>query len=155
MAVLADIPILLASSAGTLESGGRVLYTDSAGEVRDKLHTTADAVVTAKSGEVTGSVEVKVPTNSPPVAAFLFSPENPKTGETVYFNAAESKDTDGHIVKYEWDFGDGKTAGGERVKHSYSTPNSYWVILTVYDNYGAKDSESKRVSVSLPPAGEN
>ena len=152
MAALADIPVLLATNAGTLESGGRVLYTDAAGEVRDKLQTLTDATITAKSGEVTGSVEVKVTSNSPPEAAFVFSPENPKTGETVYFNAAESKDTDGHIVKYEWDFGDGKTSTGERVRHSYTTPNSYWVILTVYDNNGAKDSESKKISISLPPS---
>ena len=155
MTVLKDIPILLAGSAGMLESGGRVLYTNAAGEVRDKLQTLTDAVVSAKSGEITGSVEVKVTSNSPPVAAFVFSPENPKTGETVYFNAAESKDTDGYIVKYEWDFGDGKTAAGERVKHSYSAPNSYWVILTVYDNHGEKDSESKKLTVNLPPTEEN
>ncbi|RJS77707.1 PKD domain-containing protein, partial [Methanophagales archaeon] len=83
----------------------------------------------------------------PPVASFTYSPESPKVGEEITFDASSSYDTDGTIVKYEWDFGDGNRTEGEVVKHAYSKAGNYTVKLTVTDNDGLQDSISKAVFV--------
>jgi PKD repeat protein len=47
---------------------------------------------------------------------------------------------DGVIVAYGWDFGDGSTATGIKVNHTYSGLGMYKVTLTVTDNYGLQNS---------------
>ena len=65
-----------------------------------------------------------------------------KVGETVYFSALGSKDPDGEIVLYEWDFdGDGiydwnSTKNGTTT-HIYKKPMAYNATLRVTDNEGA------------------
>ena len=50
------------------------------------------------------------------------------------------------IVRYEWDFGDGETAEGEYVNHTYYTGN--WnITLTVYDAEGNSASETLKIEV--------
>ncbi len=48
--------------------------------------------------------------NAKPVAVFTQNVTTTIVGETVSFNGSESYDTDGTIVSYMWNFGDGKTA---------------------------------------------
>lgn len=73
----------------------------------------------------------------------------------VLFNGSESSDPEGHIVYWDWDFGDGTTDGGLAdkaiVNHSYTLPNvdpveqkviPYTVTLTVTNNRGARGTES-------------
>jgi PKD repeat protein len=55
--------------------------------------------------------------------------------ETILFDASASKDFDGRIVAYTWDFGDGNFSTGVRTRHSYSTPGNYTVKLNVEDNF--------------------
>lgn len=82
-----------------------------------------------------------------PTASFTFSPQKPKVGETVTFDATASHDPDGFIVWYEWDFGDGSTGFGEKVFHTYTSPGDYTVTLTVSDNDGFTDTETKVITV--------
>lgn len=72
--------------------------------------------------------------NRPPVASFTESTETAFTGETIIFNASQSFDPDGVIVKYFWDFDDGENATGLLVDHSYLENGSYNVTLTVTDD---------------------
>ena len=44
---------------------------------------------------------------------------------------------------YEWDFGDGNTSTGENPSHSYKTAGSYTVSLTVVDDRGNADTETR------------
>jgi len=62
--------------------------------------------------------------------------------EIINFDASQSSDSDGYIVNYNWDFGDGNAIDTENVvvSHSYSTAGTYPVILTVTDNGGATNS---------------
>lgn len=69
-----------------------------------------------------------------PIASFTYYPENPVIDETVTFNASSSSDPDGYITEYKWDFGDGDSATGKIVNHSYSLPGHYSVTLSVTDN---------------------
>ena len=55
---------------------------------------------------------------------------------TATFNASGSKDTDGTIASYAWNFGDGSTGTGVNPSHTYAAGNTYLVTLTVTDNRG-------------------
>ncbi len=87
--------------------------------------------------------------NSPPKAAFNFSPEEEITTDTrITFDASESSDADGDIVHYAWDFGDSREDSGETVNYKYSNPGSYEVKLVVTDNLGATDSITQTIEVT-------
>jgi PKD repeat protein len=69
---------------------------------------------------------------SKPVAAFSYSPQNPKANETVVFDASGSYDPNGEgIVAYLWDFGDNTTATNVTCKHAFSNNGQYQVNLTI------------------------
>jgi parallel beta-helix repeat protein len=73
-----------------------------------------------------------------------------KTGETILFSGVNSTDTDGTIVNYTWDFGDGQTEYGEFPTHSYSSQGSYLVILTVSDDAGGSSSAQTTITITEP-----
>jgi PKD repeat protein len=75
-------------------------------------------------------------------------------GEPVTFDAAMSVDWDGTLVQHRWDFGDGTTADGAQVVHSFEQPGIYDVRLAVTDDSGARCATSvdvARVHVNAPP----
>lgn len=61
---------------------------------------------------------------------------------TCTFYGSGSSDQDGRVTSWSWTFGDGSSASGSTVKHSYTLPGSYTVRLTVKDNNGASSSYS-------------
>jgi len=99
-------------------------------------------------GSAQQTVTVLGQANKPPVASFTFSPATPKVNESVQFDASASKDPDGTITKYEWDFGDGAKGAGVKTTHAYAQPGNYTVTLTVTDNQGAKGSTTQTVTVA-------
>ena len=48
---------------------------------------------------------------------------------------------------YSWDFGDGTTASGQTVSHSYLLPGSYVVTLTITDANGQTFTTSRTIIV--------
>lgn len=72
-------------------------------------------------------------TNTPPVASFIYIVES----NTVTFDASGSKDSDGTITEYKWDFGDGNTGIGTTVSHQYMDTTDRAVTLTLIDNANA------------------
>jgi PKD repeat protein/KaiC/GvpD/RAD55 family RecA-like ATPase len=91
------------------------------------------------------------PLQSPPVADFSFLPEHPLVDEVVVFDGSASYDVDGSIVNYSWDFGDGTTAIGILVNHSFSNYGTYLVTLQVTDNDSMTAETSKYVLVIKNP----
>ncbi|HEC77373.1 MAG TPA: PKD domain-containing protein, partial [Thermoplasmatales archaeon] len=86
-----------------------------------------------------------------PVANFSYMPLNPTTADLIQFTSS-SYDSDGYIVNYTWDFGDGSFAYGESATHQYSDDGIYNVVLVVRDDDGATDSITKQINVSnVPP----
>jgi len=73
-------------------------------------------------------------------------------GVTVNFDGSNSKDYDGTLVKYQWDFGDQlsaePSAEGVKVSHKYTSRSSYTVTLTVVDNDGEIASDDIVVIVN-------
>lgn len=77
--------------------------------------------------------------NEPPVAAFQVSDFEGAAPFMVTFDGRASSDPDGEIVDFRWEFGDGATAAGEVVSHTYEDPGAYRPRLTVTDDRGARD----------------
>jgi len=146
--VLVNVPITFSTDAGELESKGSPIRTNSNGEARDVLTTDVSAVVTATSGNLTADAGVDVGENEPPTAVFSHSPVVPKVNEIVNFSAAESFDTDGQIVSYKWDFGDGATGTGVSNSHIYRSQADFVTVLVVTDDLGAEGSTSSTIPVS-------
>ena len=73
------------------------------------------------------------------------------SGLTVTFDASLSYDPDGDIVSYYWDFGDGsnETTTTPIATHTYSTPGTYTVTLTVMDDEGLTNSTSKEITLGI------
>ncbi|MFH5884766.1 IPT/TIG domain-containing protein [Halalkalibaculum sp. DA3122] len=84
--------------------------------------------------------------NEPPVASFTAE----CTNLSCLFDATGSSDSDGSIVSYEWQFGDGTGGAESSVTKNYELPGTYTVQLTVADDDGATDSRSEEITVTLP-----
>ncbi len=82
-------------------------------------------------------------TNSPPTADFTYT----TTDLTADFTD-QSTDSDGSVVGWNWDFGDGNTSTSQNPSHTYSSDGTYTVSLTVTDDDGATDNTSQDVTVS-------
>ena len=71
-----------------------------------------------------------------PTAAFGVSPQQALLGEPTAFDASASVDPDGDPLELNWDFGDGGTASGPNAAHTFGSPGSFPVNLTVIDPTG-------------------
>jgi PKD repeat protein len=89
--------------------------------------------------------------NKPPVAAFRFVPETPKINERVCFDARESRDPDGKIVQYAWDFdGDGtfdESVTEPQICRVFESVGNFNVTLRVTDEDGATAEFTKTVTI--------
>ncbi len=90
--------------------------------------------------------------DEPPMAAFSLGPSVPVPDQSVAFDADASSDPDGAIVSYAWDFGGGTRGRGPNPGHSYSTPGTYKVWLTVVNSSGESATTSESVTVYALPA---
>ncbi|MFQ6033579.1 MAG: DUF4384 domain-containing protein, partial [Candidatus Bipolaricaulia bacterium] len=115
----------------------------------------AETATAWTSFQVVGGGPPPPPANRAPVASFTFSPYYPLVGQQVVFNASSSYDPDGWLTGYRWDFDSNGTidAWGRTVAHTFYTPGSHPVTLTVTDNQGASSSVTHAVSVQgyTPP----
>jgi PKD repeat protein len=83
------------------------------------------------------------------LAFFEVSTSQPNVGEAVAFNGSRSEVGTGRsIVSYKWTFGDGGTATGKVVSHSYKSAGGFVATLTVTDDLGRTASISMPLSVS-------
>jgi PKD repeat protein len=71
---------------------------------------------------------------------------------TVNFDGSNSKDYDGTLVQYMWDFEDQysteKTAEGVKVSHKFTMRSSYTITLTIVDNDGEIAMDTLIVTVN-------
>ncbi|MBP1946964.1 putative repeat protein (TIGR01451 family), partial [Methanobacterium petrolearium] len=81
-------------------------------------------------------ITVTIP--QPPVANFTATPT---TGDAPLEVQFTDKST-GYVGSYAWDFGDGTNSDEKNPVHTYSTPGSYTVTLTV-TNLGGSDEKVK------------
>ena len=149
---------------GSTDADGQVTAYDwefgdgaASAATKDAQHTYSSAntyavtlTVTDNSGAanaITKSVQVSTPVNVPPTAGFT----------TVCTDLAcsftdLSADSDGTIVGYYWDFGDGAVAPTPNPGHTFASAGAYLVALTVTDDSGATGALSQQVTVTGSPA---
>lgn len=84
-------------------------------------------------------------------------PDQYVTASEVAFDGGGSRDSDGAVTAWQWDFGDGATAAGRTVRHAYLRPGAYEVALVVRDDSGAPlntDRDTMRVVVNAAPIAD-
>ncbi|TSD02602.1 MAG: putative lipoprotein [Parcubacteria group bacterium Athens0714_26] len=95
-------------------------------------------------------------TNQAPSAFFVYTPQILNVGDLVTFNSASSTDSDGQIVSYQWDFGDGATSTVSiaTTTHTYFQVGDYQVSLIVFDNQNVS-STATSTTISVSAVGIN
>lgn len=87
------------------------------------------------------------PPNTAPVAAFTLVAAAVHPLETVTFDATGTTDEDTATLAYHWDFGDGATATGAVVSHSYAQQGARTVTLSVTDSEGLTSTAQQAFDV--------
>ncbi len=103
-------------------------------------------------GMIIRSDQVVLYSNILPIAEIDELPSYRYVHETIYFNAFNSKDLDGMIIRYNWDFGDGTyvekyPSEGQQVTHVYRKPGEYTITLTVVDNAGGTNTDTATILI--------
>lgn len=81
-------------------------------------------------------------------------PSIPIVSPTVNFDGSISSDSDGSVISWSWDFGDGTNATGQTAQHTFSNPGPYTIVLTVTDDKGAIGTTSRQLIVSGPTVNQ-
>ncbi|HEY4239727.1 MAG TPA: PKD domain-containing protein [Kofleriaceae bacterium] len=136
-------------SPASITSGGGATLTFTAGlATTPGLYTvTVNATAGAQRYKATSQITV-VRKDQLPVARFTVV----CSGRTCTFNGTTSSDAEGPIAGYAWTFGDGGTATGSTVVHTYATNGTYTAALTVTDSGGQTGAVSHPVpAIDSPP----
>lgn len=91
---------------------------------------------------------VAAPANRAPVAGFATPKTSVSMVDYTMLTATGSRDPDGSIILYVWDFGDGNpptALQSKYVSHRFSPAGTYAVVLTVVDNRGARASATVEI----------
>lgn len=89
--------------------------------------------------------------NQPPVSQISATGDF-LVGEKIYFSAEHSYDPEEGDLDYDWDFGDGQNSSRQTVKHSFESPGSYTVALTVMDGEGSSNTAYFVIDIYPPEA---
>lgn len=130
----------------TLDAGSAPnVYAWSTGATTQTISVTQTGLysVGVSSNCCTGADTVYVIVNQPASSAFGSSMSN-LTGNFTDMST-------GNITNWLWDFGDGNTSTLQSPSHTYASPGSYTVCLTVTSSCGS-DSSCAVVTATCPPA---
>ena len=113
--------------------------------------------VTDKKGNFSQAVQTLsvLMATTPPIVDFSILSPDPRdayrTGDLLVFQD-ESSAIEGNIISWEWDFGDGGSAQGNRVLYSYDRPGDYTVAFRILDEKGGSSVQTQPVTImSRPP----
>lgn len=130
---------------GTTKTGSIINHSySSAGTFSVSLTVTDDE---GQNNYISQLITILEPVSAP-IANFTYSPQSPKVGDTVFFNAETSSDTDGNIIQYIWDFGDNSSGFEAEPTHTYVNAGTYDIQLTVIDNDELNSTYSKTITVT-------
>ncbi len=132
------------NGTATVNANGTVTYSPKANYYGTDSFTYRATDANGASSLATVNMTVSSVNDGP---SAIFSGSLAKSG-TATFDASGSKDIDGQIVSYKWNFGDGQTATttGPSTSHKYANKNgSYQVTLTITDNQGTTATYTKQI----------
>jgi PKD repeat protein len=127
-----------------------IIVNDSMSETQSEIwrFTTIPSLTNCVNFDGSSSKDSSLSLNNPPIS----NASGPYYGnilEPLFFNGSSSYDSDGILVSYYWDFGDGtnKTEINATVTHQYTDIGIYNVTLTVTDNNGSKDTNATKITI--------
>jgi parallel beta-helix repeat protein len=129
------------------QAGATASHTYAAGTWTASVMVTDDG---GASGSAAAAVLVATP-NQPPGAALSVNPATGPAPLTVTADGSGSRDPDGSIVSYRFDFGDGTVVGpqaGATASHTYAA-GTWTASVMVTDDAAATDSASVVVLAEL------
>jgi PKD repeat protein len=153
------------SSAGSTDADGTIVsYSWDFGDgspldsSANPTHTynstgnkTAVLTVTDDDGATsTQSVVIAISVNVAPTAVASATTVRGVFPLLVDFSSAGSTDSDGTIVSYDWDFGDGGSSTDANPSHTYLLPSTYTATLVVTDEEGGTDTKTVSINVRDP-----
>lgn len=118
------------SVSHTYAAGGTYTVTLTLVDIHGNLQTATRQVT------VENSLASAAGSGLPPVAGFVVTTRHPAVGVPVRFDGSSSSARVGSIASYSWRFGDGSTAHGARVAHTYARAGRYRVSLTILSSSG-------------------
>jgi PKD repeat protein len=104
--------------------------------------------LTTTNGTVSANAALNVTSNKVPKAQFKISPSAGSLATVFEFDAGGSVDQLAAALSYNWDFGDGATATGKKVKHKYKALGVHEVSLRVGDEQGGSSVATRSVEIS-------
>jgi hypothetical protein len=103
----------------------------------------------ARDGTSIGTLRFVATGDEGPTPAFSVRGAQRVAGSPIAFSATASRDPDGYVIGYTWNFGDGSPlVGGVRPTHTYAAPGSYRVTLTLGDSSHQQASITRIVTVN-------
>ncbi|MDP2921916.1 MAG: PKD domain-containing protein [Candidatus Omnitrophota bacterium] len=138
---------------GTTSTDMRIMHTyKDAGKYLVKL-----TVKDASDAECnTADTQQMVKVNQPP-CAIADGPDLSCLNEEITFDGSQTTDSPDDKLTYRWDFGDGQTADGIKVKHKYARGGNYQATLTVTDDSGTicdTSVDKIKVGINTPPTAD-
>jgi PKD repeat protein len=128
---------------GSSGSGLLVQHTYAQGS-----YTATLKVVDDRGASATAKAAIGVNNNPPNIVAGA-TPDAGLPPLALLFTAAGSTDSDGAIIDFAWDFGDGTTGKGAVISHTYPAPGLYFAKIKVTDNGGATAERMINVLVGI------
>ena len=120
-----------------------------------------EATLTVRDASGVGNAatadRVAIRVNAPPEPQATGPARPIAVGEVAPLDGSASRDPDGSILSYDWDFGDGATGSGPAVDYAWTAPGLYAVRLTVTDDSAtpsATTSTEVEVVVSAAPVAD-
>lgn len=85
--------------------------------------------------------------NQLPITSLFATPTTATIGEPISFDGNASTDTDGFIISYFWNFGDGNGSDLATTSYNYPSVGNFNTTLTVADDDGATSSAATVITV--------
>ncbi len=136
---------------GKTGTGAMVVHTfQTAGTYTVRLTVTDNY-----GGTGTATKTITVYANQAPTASISASVLSGDAPLAVNFDGSASRDSDGTIASYAWNFGDGGVASGRTASHTFRSAGTYSVTLRVTDDRGATALATKTVTVTTTSTGSS
>ncbi len=130
---------------GSRAEGRKVSHTyDRPGDYRVTLEVT-DQIGLKDSTRVTIRIKENPDDTTPPLA-IIDGPSTAREGDLVTFDGSRTFSLS-PIRRYDWSFGDGSTASGRTVNHTYNRAGTYTVLLTVVAENGLRSSATHQIRI--------
>ncbi|AWZ49085.1 collagenase [Clostridiaceae bacterium 14S0207] len=125
------------------EANPRHIYKE-VGEYTIKLKVTDDK---GESSTAVSTVTVKdISENNLPIVK-IGGPYQGFNNQKIGFYSNGTRDEDGEIKSYEWNFGDGSKSNEANPIHVYKEPGNYTVTLKVTDNLGGQSVATTKAKI--------